>query len=132
MSTQGNTLSACNGGATGLLKDIQRRLSNSGILPVFRPDTPNTGNESTLVVPSNKPMKLKNMATGAESYDSLHNTSDHESNFLDTERRFPLQSEEKRETDPVQSKGKYRKEKVKREEVRIDHSKSGKICIYKM
>ncbi|KAK6625186.1 hypothetical protein RUM43_005477 [Polyplax serrata] len=77
MSTQGNTLSACNGGATGLLKDIQRRLSNSGILPVFRPDTPNTGNESTLVVPSNKPMKLKNMATGAESYDSLHNTSDH-------------------------------------------------------
>lgn len=43
-----------------------------------------------------------------------------------------MQSEEKRETDPVQSKGKYRKEKVKREEVRIDHSKSGKICIYKM
>ncbi|EEB12396.1 hypothetical protein Phum_PHUM176610 [Pediculus humanus corporis] len=77
MSSQGNTLSACNGGATGLLKDIQRRLSNSGILPVFKPEVTNLSYENSLSVPSNKPMKLKNVATGSESYDSLHNSSIH-------------------------------------------------------
>lgn len=83
MSSQGNTLSTCNGGATGLLKDIQRRLSNSGILPVFKPEAPSLGYESSLVFPtSNKPIKLKNVATGSESYDSLHTSGDHVSFYL--------------------------------------------------
>lgn len=75
MSNQGATLTACNGGASGLLKDIQRRLSTSGILPGLKPDPP------AVVVPQsansnsptqNKPYKLKNVSTGSESYDSLH------------------------------------------------------------
>lgn len=75
MSNQGATLTACNGGASGLLKDIQRRLSSSGILPGLKPDPPavvlsQSANSSSPT--QNKPFKLKNVSSGSESYDSLH------------------------------------------------------------
>lgn len=75
MSNQGATLTACNGGASGLLKDIQRRLSTSGILPGLKPDppavvVPQSGNSNSPT--QNKPYKLKNVSTGSESYDCLH------------------------------------------------------------
>ena len=86
MSNQGATLTACNGGASGLLKDIQRRLSTSGILPGLKPDppavvVPQSGNSNSPT--QNKPYKLKNVSTGSESYDCLHyNRSKVRNNFF--------------------------------------------------
>lgn len=73
MSNQNATLSACNGGATGFIKDIQRRLSSSGILPALKSDPPSVivSQHAGSHCP-NKPVKLKNVGTGAESYDTLH------------------------------------------------------------
>lgn len=71
MSNQGSTLTTCNGGATGLFKDIQRRLSTSGILPGLKPDTPGL---SASTPTQNKPFKLKNVSNHAETFDSLHHT----------------------------------------------------------